>query len=77
MSIHTPAPVLDQIRQQETVQSPCVRICTLDDDDVCIGCGRTLKEIKRWNSYSPVEQRLRMVNALRRREARGKAWGAF
>ena len=25
--------------------SPCVGLCTLDDDDVCIGCGRTLDEI--------------------------------
>lgn len=31
--------------------SPCVGLCTLDDDDVCIGCGRTLDEIL----HPPVE----------------------
>jgi predicted Fe-S protein YdhL (DUF1289 family) len=30
------------------VLSPCVRMCTLDDDDVCVGCGRTLDDIKGW-----------------------------
>lgn len=30
------------------VQSPCVRNCTLDENDVCLGCGRTLAEITEW-----------------------------
>ncbi|HSH29999.1 MAG TPA: DUF1289 domain-containing protein [Thiohalobacter sp.] len=25
--------------------SSCIRMCTLDDTDVCLGCGRSLKEI--------------------------------
>lgn len=29
--------------------SPCVRNCCLDDNDVCIGCGRTLEEIRTWS----------------------------
>lgn len=37
--------------------SLCIRICTLDEDDVCLGCGRTLEEIKAWQSYSD-EQRM-------------------
>ena len=28
--------------------SPCVRRCTLDPDDLCVGCGRTLDEILEW-----------------------------
>lgn len=28
--------------------SPCVRQCTLNDDDVCMGCGRTLDDITGW-----------------------------
>ena len=34
------------------VSSPCVRICALDEADVCVGCGRTLDEIARWSSMS-------------------------
>lgn len=33
-----------------TVESPCVRNCCLDDDDICMGCFRTLDEIKDWSS---------------------------
>jgi len=29
-------------------QSPCVRNCCLDDDLICVGCFRTLDEIKEW-----------------------------
>jgi len=70
MPTRDPGPVLELMQQEETLRSPCVRICTLDDDDICIGCGRTLEEIKRWNSYSPLEQKLRMVNSIRRQEDR-------
>ncbi|MDF3123786.1 DUF1289 domain-containing protein [Rheinheimera sp. 1928-s] len=29
--------------------SPCNRICCLNHSDVCLGCGRTLQEIKDWH----------------------------
>ena len=32
-----------------TVESPCVRNCCLDDNDICVGCLRSLKEITRWS----------------------------
>ena len=32
------------------IQSPCVRNCCLDDNDVCLGCGRSLTEIIAWGS---------------------------
>lgn len=34
----------------EADKSPCVRNCCLDEQDVCLGCGRTLDEIKIWSS---------------------------
>ncbi|MDH5392887.1 MAG: DUF1289 domain-containing protein [Gammaproteobacteria bacterium] len=34
------------------VKSPCVRNCCLDDNDICMGCFRTLDEIKRWISLT-------------------------
>ena len=30
------------------VPSPCVSICALNDDDVCVGCYRTAEEIRNW-----------------------------
>lgn len=36
--------------------SPCNSICTLDDDNRCLGCGRTLVQITRWTLMSKEEQ---------------------
>jgi len=36
--------------------SPCVSICTLDDGNRCLGCGRTLEQISRWALMSKDEQ---------------------
>jgi hypothetical protein len=39
------------------VASPCVRSCCLDDDDVCIGCGRALHEIVAWGTADDATRR--------------------
>ncbi len=39
------------------VPSPCVRNCCLDDDDICLGCFRTLDEITGWSSASAERRR--------------------
>ncbi len=31
--------------------SPCVKICKVKKD-ICIGCGRSLEQIKNWSKYS-------------------------
>lgn len=38
------------------IESPCVRNCCLDDDDICMGCHRTLDEIKAWSSLADDEK---------------------
>ena len=37
--------------------SPCVSICALDGDDICIGCFRTGGEISYWGLLSGENQR--------------------
>ena len=32
------------------VKSPCIEVCSLNDQDVCIGCYRTADEIIEWFS---------------------------
>ncbi|MFB4390848.1 MULTISPECIES: DUF1289 domain-containing protein [unclassified Pseudomonas] len=44
--------------QERPVASPCVNVCALDEQDVCIGCQRTVQEITHW---------ARMDNPQRRR----------
>ena len=34
-----------QIQQMSNDDSPCIGICTLNENGVCIGCERTLQEI--------------------------------
>jgi predicted Fe-S protein YdhL (DUF1289 family) len=36
--------------------SPCVRLCTLNEQDICVGCGRTLDDIKAWSRMGEPEK---------------------
>ena len=51
------------------VESPCIDVCRLDDDDVCIGCFRNIDEICRWREAGDGERR----EILLRATARGAA----
>ncbi len=47
-----------QIVVSTEIETPCVKICTLDlQSDTCTGCGRTRAEIAAWAAMSPVERR--------------------
>jgi len=37
--------------------SPCVSICALDEEDICVGCFRTGGEISIWGLLSDDEKR--------------------
>tara|TARA_R110000868_G_scaffold129581_3_gene338568 strand:- start:9552 stop:9734 length:183 start_codon:yes stop_codon:yes gene_type:complete len=41
----------------EPVVSPCRRQCCLDEQDVCLGCGRTLQDILDWSKADRLRQR--------------------
>ncbi len=37
----------------QMTQSPCIQICQIDpDQDLCVGCFRTLAEIAAWGAMS-------------------------
>jgi hypothetical protein len=39
------------------VETPCVKICTLDARmGLCIGCGRSVDEIARWTTMTAAER---------------------
>ena len=55
------------------VLSPCIGVCSLDDDGYCSGCHRTSAEIARWSQMGD-DERLRLMEAiLPVREARRQA----
>jgi uncharacterized protein len=39
------------------VASPCVDICRLDEQGLCIGCRRTIDEIAEWSRASEARRR--------------------
>ena len=51
------------------VDSPCVKICELDQDGVCVGCGRTRAEIAGWMSMSDAEKAQVVERADKRKRA--------
>jgi len=40
------------------VESPCIDLCTLDDDDICVGCFRSIAEICAWGDAADDQRRL-------------------
>ncbi len=48
------------------VESPCVRNCCLDSDNVCLGCFRSINEITGWNAASVEERQMILKRALAR-----------
>lgn len=48
------------------VASPCVDICRLDAQGLCIGCRRTLSEIAEWSQASDA-RRMEILGALKTR----------
>lgn len=53
-----------------TVASPCVRNCCLDEQEVCMGCGRTLAEIRDWGVADDAERKHILERAAGRRSER-------
>ncbi len=52
------------------IVSPCVRICCLDEHNVCLGCFRTLEEITRWGGSDDGERRAILAATRKRRAQR-------
>jgi predicted Fe-S protein YdhL (DUF1289 family) len=40
----------------DPLASPCVRNCCLDEQSVCMGCGRSLDEIVAWGTASDADK---------------------
>lgn len=49
------------------VESPCVRNCCLNEEDVCLGCGRSLQEITRWSVSSNADKQKTLDTAIERK----------
>jgi predicted Fe-S protein YdhL (DUF1289 family) len=55
----------------DPLASPCVRNCCLDEDNVCMGCGRSLQEIVAWGTSSDGEKAATLERSRARLQSRG------
>jgi len=56
--------------ESEAIRSPCVAICALDENDICVGCYRSGSEITDWFMADAQGKRdIVAAAAQRRREA--------
>ncbi|BBB31097.1 conserved hypothetical protein [Neptunomonas japonica JAMM 1380] len=56
----------------DKVKSPCIRQCCLDEQDVCLGCGRSLQEILDWTKVTETERAAVLVRAQSRKKQRNQ-----
>ena len=59
--------------QPMEIPSPCIDICTLDDREVCVGCGRHINEIAAWGGAAP-DVKLLIVAAAPPQAAISSMW---
>lgn len=56
---------------EKPVRSPCVSVCVLDEDDVCVGCQRTGTEVARWGKMNNEERRAVLAQLDTRAQQQG------
>jgi predicted Fe-S protein YdhL (DUF1289 family) len=55
----------------DSIQSPCTKVCKLDQQGDCLGCGRTLEEIGAWRLATDAEKHSILKAAATRKSQTG------
>lgn len=53
---------------ESTLSSPCIRMCCLDNNDICLGCFRSLQEIISWSAVDKQTRQCFLANAKIRKQ---------
>ena len=57
----------------QPIESPCVRNCCLDENDICLGCFRSISEICGWAAATNEERKEILARCdVRGQQMRGK-----
>ncbi len=59
---------------EEIIRSPCVNICFLEDDDICVGCYRHSDEITEWSAASNERKKEILEKSSERRKESGSVF---
>nr|WP_214658470.1 DUF1289 domain-containing protein [Pseudomonas folii] len=65
-SVRPPKPLYSNV--SPAVPSPCISLCRLDEQKVCLGCFRHVEDIREWRSADDNRRRQIRANADQRRE---------
>ena len=65
-SFRPPKPLYSNV--SPAVPSPCISLCRLDEQKVCLGCFRHVEDIREWRSADDNRRRQIRANADQRRE---------
>jgi predicted Fe-S protein YdhL (DUF1289 family) len=57
------------MNSEPNLTSPCVRNCCLNDEDICLGCFRSLDEIRLWSVADNATRELFLQRVAERRIA--------
>ncbi|MFA3790099.1 DUF1289 domain-containing protein [Aliiglaciecola sp. SL4] len=56
----------------QNIDSPCIRNCCLDQNDVCVGCCRSIEEILAWGSANEQQKASILLEVEKRKGQRNK-----
>jgi predicted Fe-S protein YdhL (DUF1289 family) len=59
---------VEQINTEIT--SPCVRNCCLDEQDICLGCNRSIDEIMAWRKLNAEAKQKVLLQCQQRQQQR-------
>ncbi len=54
---------------EQEIRSPCISVCVLDENDICMGCFRSADEVTEWFMASNEQKRAIMERVEQRRQA--------
>lgn len=60
------------LNQGNEIESPCVRNCCLNDDDICLGCFRHMNEIMAWRQLDETTKKTIINQCQERRKKLSK-----
>lgn len=58
---------MNEAKDNIIIESPCVRNCCLDENDICLGCFRSLIEIMQWTLVDEYTRQKFIGNAEKRK----------
>jgi predicted Fe-S protein YdhL (DUF1289 family) len=56
----------------DSLSTPCIRNCCLTDDDICLGCFRSINEISLWTKVDEKTRHDFLINAENRKKVHNR-----